>query len=192
MTKPSYDEALSAIKTIIRYMGDDPEREGLLKTPCRVLRSYEELFSGYNVDIAKVLDTKFFDLYKFQDQVLLKDIKFNSFCEHHLLPITGTATIAYIPDGCIVGISKLARLVDIFARRLQLQEKMTAQIAEALQEHLRPLGVAVQISASHGCMTLRGVSQHECLMNTTHYTGVFTENKIYRQEFLDALSRANK
>lgn len=192
MTKPCYDEALKAVQTLIRYMGDDPTREGLLKTPGRVLKSYEELFSGYNADIEKVLDTKFFDIYNFRDQVILKDIKFSSFCEHHLLPITGSVDIAYIPDGCILGISKLARLVDVFARRLQIQEKMTAQIAEALQEHLKPLGVAVQISASHGCMTLRGVLQQNCLMKTTHYTGVFTDNKRYRQEFLDAVSRANK
>lgn len=192
MTKPSYDDALSAVQTLIRYMGDDPSREGLLKTPARVLKSYEELFSGYNMDIAKVLNTKFFDMHNFQDQVILRGIRFNSFCEHHLLPITGSVDIAYIPDGCIIGISKLARLVDVFARRLQIQEKMTAQIAEALQEHLCPLGVAVQILASHGCMTLRGVSQQSCLMHTTHYTGVFTDNKRYRQEFLDSVSRANK
>ncbi len=192
MTKPSRDEALSAVQTLIRYMGDDPSREGLLKTPDRVLKSYEELFSGYDADIAKVLDTKFFDLHNFQDQVLLKNIKFTSFCEHHLLPITGSVDIAYIPDGCIIGISKLARLVEVFARRLQIQEKMTAQIAEVLQEHLKPLGVAVQISASHGCMTLRGVSQQNCLMKTAHYTGVFVSEKIYRQEFLDSVSQANK
>ena len=192
MTKPTRDEALSAIKTIIRYMGDDPTREGLIKTPDRVLKSYDELFSGYGADVASILNTKFADMYTFRDQVLLKDIKFSSFCEHHLLPITGSVDIAYIPDGCIIGISKLARLVEVFARRLQIQEKMTAEIAESLQEHLKPLGVAVRVTASHGCMSLRGVLQQDCLMRTSHYTGVFADETGYKQEFLAAIMPANK
>ena len=165
LKKPTPDEAKEAIKTLLRFIGEDPSREGLLKTPDRVVDSYKEMFSGYGKDVEEILTTKFYDTCNFQDFILLKDIQFHSFCEHHLLPITGSVDIAYIPNNCIIGISKLARVVDVFARRLQIQEKMTVQIAEALQKYINPLGVAVKISASHSCMTLRGVMQHDSIMN---------------------------
>ena len=183
--KPSKHEAEEAVKVLLRFIGEDPNREGLLKTPERVVSSYEELFGGYSKDIAEILETKFYDTCNFQDFVLLRDIHFKSFCEHHLLPITGKVDIAYVPNGCIVGISKLARIVDVFAKRLQIQEKMTVQIAETLQAQLKPLGVAVKISASHSCMTIRGVLQEQAIMDTMHYTGIFADQSKYRQEFLN-------
>lgn len=185
MIKPSKQDAENAVRTILRYLGENPEREGLKRTPERVVRSYDELFGGYNEDISQILSSKFFDAERFQDFVLLKNIKFHSICEHHLLPITGTVDIAYIPQNCIIGISKLARVVSIFARRLQVQEKMTVQIAETLQEYLSPLGVAAKVSASHYCMNMRGVMQDDSIMETMHYTGVFVDNNRYKQEFLD-------
>ncbi len=184
-TKPSRAEAQEAVRTLLRFIGEDPDREGLLKTPRRVIDSYEEMFKGYNKDIAKILSTKFYDTCNFQDFVLLRDINFKSFCEHHLLPIIGKVDIAYVPNGCIIGISKLARIVDVFAKRLQIQEKMTVQIAESLQKFLAPMGVAVKISASHSCMTMRGVWQEQTIMDTMHYTGIFAEEAKCRQEFLN-------
>jgi GTP cyclohydrolase I len=187
--RPSKEEAKEAVRTLLKFIGEDPSREGLLKTPKRVVESYEEMFGGYNQDIAEILETKFYDTCNFQDFVLLKNIHFKSFCEHHLLPIVGKVDIAYVPNGAIVGISKLARIVDVFAKRLQIQEKMTVQIAESLQEHLNPLGVAVKISASHSCMTLRGVLKENSVMDTMHYTGVFADQPKYRQEFLNLVSK---
>ena len=185
--RPSREEAEEAVKTLLRFIGEDPAREGLVKTPERIINSYEEMFGGYTRDISEILATKFYDTCNFQDFVLLKNIHFKSFCEHHLLPIIGNVDIAYVPNGFIVGISKLARIVDVFARRLQIQEKMTVQIAESLQEHLNPLGVAVKISASHSCMTIRGVLQENSVMDTMHYTGVFADQPKYRQEFLNLI-----
>jgi len=187
--EPSEEEAKNAVKILLKFIGEDPEREGLLKTPERVINSYKEMFCGYDQNVEEILETKFYDISNFQDYVLLKDIYFKSFCEHHILPITGTVDIAYIPNGSIVGISKLARIVDVFACRLQIQEKMTVQIAETLQKYLNPLGVAVRISASHSCMTMRGVLQKNAIMDTIHYTGMFAGNGRYRQEFLNLISR---
>ncbi|MES2214457.1 MAG: GTP cyclohydrolase I FolE [Pseudomonadota bacterium] len=187
MEKPSKHDAEDAIKTLLRYIGENPEREGLKLTPERVIRSYDELFRGYKENVSEVLSNAFFDVGNFQDFVLLKNIKFHSTCEHHMLPIIGAVDIAYIPKDHIIGISKLARVVSIFARRMQVQEKMTVQIAEALQEHLSPLGVATKVSATHCCMTMRGVMQDASIMETTHYTGVFSEDHKYRQEFLDSV-----
>ncbi|MCC8417382.1 MAG: GTP cyclohydrolase I FolE [Rickettsia endosymbiont of Bryobia graminum] len=187
--KPSQEEAKEAVKTLLRFIGEDPTREGLLKTPDRVVKSYQEIFSGYKQDIKEILSTKFYDTSNFQDFIILKDINFNSFCEHHLLPMVGTVDIAYIPDNSVIGISKLARIVEVFARRLQIQEKMTVQIAESLQEHIKPLGVAVRISATHSCMTLRGVMKNDSIMNTMHYTGIFIEQQKYRHEFLNIISK---
>ncbi|XVN41467.1 MAG: GTP cyclohydrolase I FolE [Rickettsia endosymbiont of Argas persicus] len=187
--KPTKEEAKEAVKTLLRFIGEDPDREGLLKTPDRVINSYGELFSGYEKDITEILDTKFYDTCNFQDFILLKDIKFTSFCEHHMLPFIGTVDIAYIPDNCIVGISKLARIVNAFSKRLQIQEKMTVQIAESVQENLKPLGVAVKISALHSCMSMRGVMQENSVMNTMHYTGIFAEQQKYRHEFLNLTSK---
>ncbi len=183
--RPSKQEAEDAVRTLLRYLGEDPEREGLVKTPSRVIKSYDELFGGYKENISNILSTKFYEVGNFQDFVLLRNIKFHSICEHHLLPIIGTVDIAYIPKDCIIGISKLARVVSLFARRLQVQEKMTVQIAETLQTHLAPLGVAAKVSASHNCMTIRGVMQDSSVMETMHYTGVFASDHKYRQEFLD-------
>lgn len=187
--KPSLEEAKEAVKTLLRFIGEDPNREGLLKTPERVIKSYQEIFSGYNQDVEDILTTQFYDTCNFQDFILLKDINFNSCCEHHLLPISGSVDIAYIPDNCIIGISKLARVVEVFARRLQIQEKLTVQIAETVQQYVKPLGVAVKISALHSCMTLRGVMQNNTVMNTMHYTGIFVEYQKYRHEFLNIVSK---
>ncbi len=189
LKKPTTEEAKEAVKTLLRFIGEDPNREGLLKTPYRVIKTYQEVFSGYDRDVEEILTTKFYDTCNFQDFIVLKDIHFNSFCEHHMLPITGTVNIAYIPDNCIIGISKLARIVDVFARRLQIQEKMTVQIAETLQKYIQPLGVAVKISALHSCMTLRGVMQNDSIMNTMHYTGIYIEQQKYRHEFLNIISK---
>jgi GTP cyclohydrolase I len=185
MTKPSKQDAENAVRTILRYIGENPEREGLKRTPERVVKSYDELFAGYKEDMSRVLSSKLFDAERFEDFVFLKNIKFQSICEHHLLPIIGTVDIAYIPKDKIIGISKLARVVSIFARRLQVQEKMTVQIAEALQEYLSPLGVATKVAGSHYCMNMRGVMQDSSIMETMHYTGVFVDNDKYKQEFLN-------
>jgi GTP cyclohydrolase I len=187
--KPTREEAKEAVRILLKFIGENPDREGLLKTPDRVIDSYEEMFGGYTTDAAAILGTKFYDTCNFQDFVLLRAIRFKSFCEHHLQPITGNVDIAYVPNGCIVGISKLARIVDVFAKRLQIQEKLTVQIAETLQEHLNPLGVAVKISASHSCMTIRGVLQENSIMETMHYTGIFADQQKYRHEFLNLVSR---
>lgn len=188
--KPSKQQAMDALKVILSYIGEDPDREGLLKTPERVIKSYSEMFSGYGQDVAEILDTKFYDTCNFQDFVVLRDISFKSFCEHHMLPIIGKVDIAYVPDGCVIGVSKLARIVEVFARRLQIQEKMTVQIAESLQEHLKPLGVAVKISASHSCMTMRGVRNDSSVMDTMHYTGIFVTEEKYRQDFLNLIRKS--
>lgn len=189
MTKPSKDDVKKAITTILEYIGENPSREGLLKTPERVVESYSELFKGYNEDPAEVLNAKFFDIGNFQDFVILKNIQFYSFCEHHMLPIIGTVDIAYIPDNCVIGVSKLARIVEIFARRLQIQEKMTTEIADSLQNFLKPKGVAVRISAAHSCMSMRGVLQSNSMMETMHYTGVFIKDLTLRNEFLERLEK---
>ncbi|AAY61450.1 GTP cyclohydrolase I [Rickettsia felis str. Pedreira] len=189
MSKPTREEAKEAVRTLLKFIGEDPTREGLLKTPDRVVNSYTEIFSGYGKDVAEILNTKFYDTCNFQDFILLKDIKFTSFCEHHMLPFIGTVDIAYIPDNCIVGISKLARIVNAFSKRLQIQEKMTVQIAESVQENLKPLGVAVKISALHSCMSMRGVMQDNSVMNTMHYTGIFAEQQKYRYDFLNLTAK---
>lgn len=187
--KPTKEQAKEAVKTLLRFIGEDPDREGLIKTPDRVIKSYQEMFSGYYKDVEEILTVKFYDTSNFRDFILLKDINFNSFCEHHLLPFTGKVDIAYIPDNAVIGISKLARIVEVFARRLQIQEKMTVQIAETLQKYLKPLGVAVKISAIHSCMSMRGVMQNNNIMDSMHYTGIFTEQQKYRHEFLNIISQ---
>ncbi|NRB10363.1 MAG: GTP cyclohydrolase I FolE [Rickettsiaceae bacterium] len=184
---PTKEEAKQAIKLLLSYIGEDLSREGLQETPDRIIKSYEELFSGYKIDIEDLLNKKFHDIDEFSNVVLLKSIEFSSTCEHHMLPFTGTVDIAYIPNGFVVGISKLARLVDAYAKRLQIQEKLTSSIAKALQDNLNPKGVAIKISASHGCMTTRGVLKGNSVMDTVHYTGIFTKSDKHRQEFWDAL-----
>jgi GTP cyclohydrolase I len=182
--RPSVEEAEAAVRTLIRWAGDDPAREGLMDTPGRVVRSYRELFSGYDTDPRAYLARTFEEVGGYDELVILKDIRFVSFCEHHMLPVTGKAHVGYLPNDRVVGISKLARVVNGFARRLQIQEKMTAEIANAIHEILRPKGVGVVIEASHSCMTLRGVNAPGSALITSHLVGVVRDDHRTRQEFL--------
>jgi GTP cyclohydrolase I len=181
---PTRAEAEAAVRTLIRYAGDDPGREGLYDTPRRVTESYAEFFSGYNQDPVEILSRTFEDVHGYDDLVMLRDIRLESHCEHHMLPILGVAHVAYLPRDRVVGISKLARVVDIFAKRLQTQETMTAQIAEAIENALKPRGVAILIDALHQCMTMRGVHKPGASTITTRFTGVFAESADYRDRFL--------
>lgn len=176
-----------AIRTLIRAAGDDPDREGLRDTPARVARAYGEWFAGYAIDPKELLQRVFTDADDYDETVLLRDIPFVSTCEHHMAPITGKAHVAYRPNGRVVGISKLSRLVDAFARRLQLQERLTNQVARTLDEVLQPSGVAVIIEASHGCMTTRGVNKHGVSMVTKCWLGDFKSNPELRRELLESL-----
>ena len=185
--RPSREEALEAVRTLIRWAGDDPEREGLLGTPDRVVRSYAEFFSGYDEDPVALLQRTFEEMDGYDEIVTLKDIRFESHCEHHLAPIIGKVHIAYLPDNRVVGISKLARLVEVYAKRLQIQEKMTAQIANTLDEVLKPKGVAVVIEASHQCMTTRGVHKPGVSMVTSRMLGVFRTDPLSRREVLSMI-----
>jgi len=182
--KPSRVEAEDAVRTLLRWAGDDPSREGLLDTPARVVRSYEEFFSGYGVDPEELLKRTFEETDGYDEMVLLKDIRFESHCEHHMAPIIGKAHIAYLPRTRVIGISKLARLVELYAKRLTIQEKMTSQVANALNDILQPEGVAVVIEASHQCMTTRGVHKPGVTMVTSRMLGAFRENPSTRREFL--------
>lgn len=182
--RPSRDEAEQAVRTLIRWAGDDPGREGLKNTPSRVVRAYEEYFAGYTIDPADVLGRTFKETNGYDQIVVLKDIRFESHCEHHLAPIIGKVHIAYLPDKRVIGISKLARLVEVFSKRLQIQEKMTAQIATALDEVLKPRGVAVMVEAAHQCMTTRGVHKPGVAMVTSHMLGAFRDDPMTRREFL--------
>jgi len=182
--RPSRVEAEDAVRTLLRWAGDDPSREGLLDTPARVVRSYEEFFSGYGVDPEELLKRTFEETDGYDEMVLLKDIRFESHCEHHMAPIIGKAHIAYLPRTRVIGISKLARLVELYAKRLTIQEKMTSQIANALHDILQPEGVAVVIEASHQCMTTRGVHKPGVTMVTSRMLGAFRENPSTRREFL--------
>ena len=182
--RPSRAEAEEAVRTLIRWTGDDPTREGLAGTPERVARAYEEYFAGYHDDPVDILQRTFEEVDGYDEMVLLRDIRFESHCEHHMAPILGRAHIAYLPDHRVVGISKLARLVQVYAKRLQIQEKMTAQIANTIQEVLQPLGVAVVIEASHQCMTTRGVHKPGAALATSRMLGAFRENPATRREFL--------
>ncbi|MCK6453883.1 MAG: GTP cyclohydrolase I FolE [Alphaproteobacteria bacterium] len=186
--RPSRQEAEEAVRTLIRWAGDDPAREGLLDTPSRVVRAYEEFFAGYSVDPADVLRRTFSEIEGYDEMVVLKDIRFESHCEHHLAPILGKAHVGYLPRRRVVGISKLARLVQAYAKRLQIQEKMTAQIANAIQEVLQPAGVAVVIEAAHQCMTTRGVHKPGATMVTSQMLGAFRDDQSTRREFLAIIS----
>lgn len=185
--KPTHTEAEDAVRTLLRYAGENPDREGLLDTPKRVIKSYAELFAGYATDPKDVLSTTFEEVGGYDEMIILKDIEFTSHCEHHILPFTGKAHIAYIPKDKVVGLSKLARLVDVYAKRLQIQEKMTAQIAKSLTDVLQPKGVAVVIDATHMCMTMRGVRKPGSVMHTSHLTGLFKSDPRTRQEFFSLL-----
>ena len=186
--KPSRSEAEEAVRTLLRWAGDQPNREGLLGTPSRVVRAYEEWFSGYAQDPKAYLSRTFDEVAGYDEIVALRDIPFESHCEHHLAPIIGKAHIAYLPRRRVVGISKLARLVDVYAKRLQIQEKMTAEIANCLDKVLSPHGVAVVIEATHQCMTTRGVHKSGVTMMTSRMLGVFREQPETRHEFLASLN----
>ncbi len=182
--RPSRTEAEAAVRTLIRWAGDNPDREGLLGTPDRVVRSYEEFFSGYDEDPARILERTFEETDGYDEMVILRDIRLESHCEHHMVPIIGRLHVAYLPDRRVVGISKLARVAEIYARRLQIQEKLTAQIANTIQTVLQPRGVAVVIEAQHQCMTTRGVHKPGVSMVTSRMLGVFRDNPATRQEFM--------
>jgi len=182
--RPSREEAEEAVRVLLRWAGDDPAREGLRGTPGRVTRAFEEYFTGYETDPVDLLQRTFEETDGYDEMVVLRDIRFESHCEHHLAPIIGRAHIAYLPSQRVVGISKLARLVEVYARRLQIQEKMTAQIANTLATVLKPKGVAVVIEASHQCMTTRGVHKPGVSMITSHMLGAFRTDASTRREFL--------
>jgi GTP cyclohydrolase I len=182
--RPSAEQAEAAVRTLLAYAGDDPAREGLLDTPSRVVRSYDEFFGGYLMDLIEVLERTFEETEGYDEMVLLKDIRFVSHCEHHMAPIQGRAHVAYLPRNRVVGISKLARVVEIYARRLQIQEKMTSQIANVIDTVLQPEGVAVMIEAEHHCMTTRGVNKAGVAMVTSKMLGAFRDNPATRREFL--------
>ena len=185
--RPSRAQIEAAVRTLIAATGDDPTRPGLVDTPARVARAYGEWFEGYRVDPARLLERVFTEAEDYRETVLLRSIPLVSTCEHHLAPITGVAHVAYRPDGRVVGISKLSRLVDAFARRLQLQERLTNQIAAALDRCLRPRGVAVIVEASHACMSTRGVKQHGIAMVTRCWLGQFETDPELRREMMDSI-----
>jgi GTP cyclohydrolase I len=185
--KPSRADAEAAVRTLLAWAGDDPAREGLRDTPARVARAYEEWFQGYDQDPKELLQRTFGEVAGYDEMIVLRDIPFDSFCEHHLAPITGFVHVGYLPNGRVVGISKLARVVDAFAKRLQIQERLTAEIANLMEEVLHPQGVGVVIKATHGCLTSRGVHKHGVAMTTSRMLGVFRDNPSTRQEFMDSL-----
>jgi len=184
IVRPTREEAEEAVRTLLRWAGDDPAREGLVGTPDRVVRSYEEFFSGYDDDPVAFLERTFEEVDGYDEMIVLRDIRFESHCEHHLAPIIGRAHIAYLPNRRVVGISKLARVLDTYAKRLQIQEKMTAQIANTIEQVLQHKGVAVMIDASHQCMTTRGVHKPGVSMVTSRMLGDFRSDPSTRREFL--------
>ena len=190
--KPSRGEAEEAVRTLIKWAGDDPSREGLLDTPARVVKSYEEFFKGYASSPKTILMRTFEETDGYDEIVLLRDIRFESHCEHHMAPIIGKVHIAYLPHHRVVGISKLARLVEVFSKRLQIQEKLTAQIANTLDQVLEPKGVAVVVEAAHQCMTTRGVHKPGSLMVTSRMLGAFRDDPSTRREFLAMIGNPNK
>lgn len=187
ISKPSREEVEAAFRTIIRWTGDDPDRDGLEDTPARVTRAYEEFFAGYAEDPEAILSKTFEEIEGYDEMIILRGIRFESHCEHHMAPIIGRAWVAYMPTDRVVGISKLARIVEVYAKRLQIQEKMTAQIANVIEKVLKPKGVAVVIKAEHHCMTTRGVRKHGTDMVTSRMLGLFRNNPITRQEFLSMI-----
>jgi GTP cyclohydrolase I len=182
--RPSRTEAEAAVRTLIAWAGDDPDREGLLETPARVVDAFEEYFSGYRLDPIDVLSRTFEEAGGYDDLVMLRDIRVESHCEHHMAPFLGVAHVAYLPRGRILGLSKIARVVEIFAKRLQTQETLTAQIAGAIEDALKPRGVAVLIEAEHQCMSMRGVRQPGVKTITTRFTGALETDASYRDRFL--------
>ena len=185
--RPSVEEAEEAVRTLLRWAGDNPYREGLLDTPGRVTRAYQEWFKGYAIDPEDLLARTFEEVEGYDEMVVLRDIRFESYCEHHMAPIIGKAHVGYLPKNRVVGISKLARLVEAYAKRLQVQEKMTAQVANTLMNGLDPLGVAVVLEGEHHCMSTRGIHKHGVSMVTSTMLGAFRENPTTRKEFLDII-----
>ena len=184
---PSREEAMQAVKTLIAWAGDNPNREGLIETPKRVIDAYKEFFEGYKMNPDEILSKTFEEVEGYDEMVIIKNIRLESHCEHHIVPILGIAHVAYMPNKRVVGISKLARLVDVYAKRLQIQETLTSQIAETIQRVLDPLGVAVIIDASHQCMTTRGVHKQESSTITSRMIGVFKTNENLKSEFMELI-----
>ena len=191
LNKPSRDEAEKAVEVLLRWAGDNPLREGLLDTPARVVRAYEEFFAGYLEDPEKMLERTFEEVEGYDDIVMLRDVAVQSHCEHHLVPILGKAYIAYLPDKRVVGISKLARVLDSYSKRLQTQETMTSQISNAIQSALKPKGVAILIDAQHQCMTTRGVNKPNVSMITTQFTGEFKKDPLLKDRFYKHIQLGN-
>lgn len=189
--RPSREAAEAAVRVLLGWSGDDPDREGLADTPARVARAFEEYFSGYRQDPVEVLQRTFSEIEDYDEMVVLRDIRFESHCEHHLAPIVGHVHVGYLPSRRVVGISKLARVVEIYSKRLQIQEKMTAQIANAINDVLQPRGVAVVVEAIHHCMTTRGVHKPGVDMVTSHMIGAFREDPSTRREFLAIVGGPN-
>ena len=189
--KPTREEAEAAVRTMLAWTGDNPDREGLVETPKRVVRAYEQFFAGYEMDPKEVLSKVFEEVEGFDEMVIVKDIRVESHCEHHIVPILGKAHVGYLPNKRIVGISKLARVVDIFGKRLQTQEVMTAQIANVINEVLEPKGVAVVMNAKHQCMTTRGVHKPESSTITSTMLGAFRENPDTRAEFMNLITTSS-
>ncbi len=185
VTMPTKEEAEAAVRTLLAWAGDDPTREGLIDTPRRVTKAFKEYYAGYEQDPAEILDRTFAEISGYDDMVMLRDIQFSSHCEHHMAPFYGRVHVAYLPNGSVVGISKIARVVEAFAKRLQIQEAMTAQIAKAITDHLGARGVAVMIEAAHTCMSMRGVQKHDVATITTQFTGEFKTNPVMQVRFID-------
>ena len=189
LRRPTREEAEAAVRTLIAWAGDDPTREGVLETPARVVRAYGEFFAGYEQDAREILSKTFKEVGGYDDIVLVKDIPFSSHCEHHMVPFVGKAHIAYLPHDGVVGLSKLARLVEVFSRRLQTQENLTAQIIDAINENLGPRGAAVMLEAEHMCMSMRGVRAHGASTITHRFTGVFAEDRVEQDRFFAMINR---
>jgi len=185
--RPSRDEAEAAVRTLLAYIGENPAREGLLDTPKRVVSTFEELYGGYRESAVDVLDRTFGEIGDYDEFVLVRDIPFHSNCEHHMMPFYGRAHVAYMPVARVVGLSKLARLIDVYGRRLQTQEHLTSQVATAIDEVLKPRGVAVMVEAEHTCMSLRGVEKHGSSTVTTKFTGLFRDDSIQQGRFISLL-----
>ncbi|KKJ77440.1 GTP cyclohydrolase [Kiloniella litopenaei] len=186
---PSREEAMQAVKTLISWAGDDPNREGLIDTPKRVINAYKEFFAGYGMNPDEILARTFEEVEGYDEMVIIKNVRLESHCEHHIVPILGKAHVAYIPDKRVVGISKLARLVDVYAKRLQTQETLTAQIADTLERVLKPRGVAVVIDAGHQCMTTRGIHKTETSTVTSRMLGLFRKDPRTRAEFMNLITK---
>jgi GTP cyclohydrolase IA len=184
---PSRVEAEAAVRTLIKWAGDNPDREGLAETPKRVVKAYEDYFKGYNIDAGELLSKTFEEVEGYDDMVVVRDIEVTSHCEHHMVPVIGRAHVAYLPNGRVVGLSKLARVVDTFARRLQTQETMTVQIADAIEDALSPRGVAIMIDAEHQCMTIRGVENRDSSTITTQFRGAFTSDEKLVSRFFKVI-----